>query len=219
MVGPMGSSGEERMEKRMPLEEVVDWAGRVRRGRWQVEVLLSTTIWPLAYIIDLVNDDVDDDDVDDDVDSIIDAMFSNSERMGREEVEALLLLLLLLDDIHTIHDPIVRFVPHTFVAEAGYFVVSVSLGERSEVLIVTVEIFIAPDVSESDGRSALDGGAVSAGGVGDGVDMGFSNLPKCIWVSSGSGQRHDLLSRPTRSGPILLVGVAFQKVLFTLNVT
>jgi len=66
-----------------------------------VEVLLSTTIWPLAYIIDLVNDDVDDDDVDDDdvdddVDSIIDAMFSNSERMGREEVEALLLLLLLL---------------------------------------------------------------------------------------------------------------------------
>mmetsp|Transcript_31517 Transcript_31517/g.63089 ORF Transcript_31517/g.63089 Transcript_31517/m.63089 type:complete len:133 (-) Transcript_31517:294-692(-) len=96
MVGPMGSSGEERMEKRMPLEEVVDWAGRVRRGRWQVEVLLSTTIWPLAYIIDLVNDDVDDDDVDDDVDSIIDAMFSNSERMGREEVEALLLLLLLL---------------------------------------------------------------------------------------------------------------------------
>jgi len=66
-----------------------------------VEVLLSTTIWPLAYIIDLVNDDVDDDDVDDDdvdddVDSIIDAMFSNSERMGREEVEVLLLRLLLV---------------------------------------------------------------------------------------------------------------------------
>lgn len=52
-----------------------------------MEVLLSTTIWPLAKS-DLVNGGVDDiDDIDSMDDSIItDTMFGKIERMGSEEV-------------------------------------------------------------------------------------------------------------------------------------